>query len=141
MYMDMSHVLTTLKSAGLRATPQRIALLNVLGAARSPLSVEQIHKLLQPHKVDTVTIYRSLERFVSVGIARRAHIGGDHAHFELHDEHDHHHLVCLSCGKTEDFTGCHIETLSARALRGSTSFTSVTEHSLELFGMCNSCSR
>ena len=131
----------TLRSAGLRATQPRIAMLGKLGTARSPLSADELHRSLGRSGMDRVTVYRTLESFKRVGIVREIDLKRGYALFELRDEHDHHHLVCVSCGKTEDFTGCNIDSLAKRALRNSSSFTSISEHSLELFGVCVTCTR
>ncbi len=132
-------VATLLRSASLRATNHRIAVLTQMNTAHTPLSVEEIHSALKHTSIDRVTIYRTLQSFATAHLVREVDLKRGHVLYELYDDHDHHHLVCTTCGKTEDFTGCDIESLASRALRYSKSFTSITEHSLELFGTCTSC--
>ncbi len=132
---------STLRNASLRATVPRIAVLNRLQAADLPVSVDDLYRTLRAKKIDRVTIYRTLQSFAEAHLVRAVDLKRGHMLYELHDEHDHHHLVCVSCGLTEDFTGCNFDELSSQALKKSRSFTSVSEHSLELFGTCTSCTK
>ncbi|MBP9757790.1 MAG: transcriptional repressor [Candidatus Pacebacteria bacterium] len=136
-----SDIRDRLRSAGLRATTPRLSILKTLNNATRPLSVDEIFRSLSRTGLDRVTVYRTLEHFKRGGIVRDVDLKKISRSYELRDENDHHHIVCISCGKTEDFTGCDIETLASRALKNSRSFTSVTEHSLELFGTCTTCVR
>lgn len=137
--MDNISIANRLRTCGLRATQPRTTLLKKLDSAAQPLSVDEIFRSLSHTPIDRVTIYRTLEHFMQAGLVREIDLKRGHMLYELHDDHDHHHLVCITCGKTEDFTGCEIETLVSRALQNSKSFASISEHSLELFGTCTSC--
>lgn len=137
--MDNAAIQTRLRSAGLRATRPRIVILQKLGAATSPLSVDEIFRSLSRSPIDRVTIYRTLEHFIRVRLVRAVDLKRDAKLYELQDEHDHHHLVCVDCGTTEDFTGCNIETIAQKALKKSSHFAAISDHSLELFGRCNAC--
>jgi Fur family ferric uptake transcriptional regulator len=129
-----------LKQAGQRATPARLAILDALAASLVPLGPKEIAAKLKV-KPDPVTVYRVLESLVRIGAVRRVDLRHDHADYELTDRGDHHHLVCLSCGRIEDFEGCGGDELAKKALKRSKHFASVSEHAVELFGRCKSCAK
>ena len=128
-----------LKSAGYKVTPARLALMEIFYTAQGPLGVHGIEKRLKT-KINQTTVYRTIEQFIAAGIVREVEdLGHGHAHFELNRGDDHHHLVCVSCGKIEDIQEAHSTALEAKALAKSKSFTKVTSHSVEFFGLCKKC--
>lgn len=131
---------TRLNTAGLKATPSRIALLSLLEKNHKPLSIREIIKKLN-QKVDLATVYRMLESFKKAGLARQVDLQQDFAYFEIADEHDHHHIVCRTCGKIEDFLGCDFKKMAQKALKQTAKFSSIDQHSFEMFGTCNSCTK
>jgi len=129
-----------LNAAGFRTTKPRVLLLELLQKSHAPLSIHDIVAKLRSNDIDKVTIYRSIEAFVRTGIVREIDFQGQFARYELPDaEHDHHHIVCTKCHKIEDFVGCDIEHVEKNALRTSHSFSQITGHSFDLYGLCNSC--
>jgi Fur family ferric uptake transcriptional regulator len=95
-----------LKGKGLRKTPVRVGVVEVLGRAGRPMSVPQILGKLR--NVDSVTVYRTLNTFVGKGLVHR--IRGDDRSWmyalgsnktQRHAEHKHPHFVCEGCGKVE----------------------------------------
>jgi Fe2+ or Zn2+ uptake regulation protein len=137
----MSDALQQLKQslmhANLKVTPARLAVLEVLLSASKPLSPESIANQIKD--VDKATVYRNLQTLKDAGILRQVNLEHDHTHYELAND-DHHHLVCRKCGKVEDFSGCFSEEIIKQALKQSNHFSSVQDHSIELFGICDSCS-
>lgn len=132
----------TLRTAGHRATSARLAILEVLERASQPLSTQRIYQAIRKDSgADQATVYRSLELLEASGIVRQVDLRHGHAHYELADQNDHHHLVCLHCGRIEDFEGCGVRDMVKKTLRQSKQFASVQEHSFELFGVCKSCTR
>lgn len=129
---------TALRAAGFRGTPGRLAILRVLKNAKEPLTIREVKKAL-PVRIDQVTVYRILHALTGGGLIRRVDLQHRHAHYELADAADHHHLICTSCGAIEDFSGCDFEDIARDALRTSKKFTEITQHSLELFGVCKKC--
>ncbi|OGY90591.1 MAG: hypothetical protein A2677_03055 [Candidatus Komeilibacteria bacterium RIFCSPHIGHO2_01_FULL_52_14] len=87
------------------------------------------------------TIYRSLRNLHAAGILRHVDFQHRHAHYELNDPKDHHHFTCTNCGKMVNFENCDVTKLISRVLRRTPSFSKVTEHSLELFGLCAQCAK
>ena len=137
--MDISHK-ETLKKAGFRATKPRLLLLSLLENAHTPLSILEIADALRKKGVDKVTVYRVTETFTASGIVREVNLQGERPRYELTDiVHDHHHIVCIKCKKLEDFIGCDAETIADKALKQSHSFSRITAHSFDLYGLCNAC--
>ena len=130
---------TILMGAGFRATKPRLLLLKLLEKSHIPLSIHDIVLKLQ-NDVDQVTVYRSIESFTHTGIVREVDFQGQLARYEILDlEHDHHHIVCTKCHKIEDFVGCDVERVEKTALRQSHSFSRITGHSFDLYGLCKTC--
>lgn len=130
-----------LHGTGFKATPSRIELLRVLTDAKQPFTVEEIISRLKQSTPDQATVYRALKELKEAQIIRQVDFQHGHAHYELSDKKDHHHLICMECEEVEDFTGCAIKSISKLALQQSKEFKTITEHSLELFGICKSCSK
>lgn len=125
-----------LRTASLRATRQRLALLSALLRAKSPQSVEEITTNAKG-AFDTATAYRILDAFVLAGIAQRIELAQGRALYEVAGEH-HHHIVCTTCGRIEDIQVCLPDT-AYRALLKQTTFTTIDTHTLEYFGVCAKC--
>lgn len=132
---------STLRAAGHKATPARVAILRTLAAAKRPMNITAMRNSLGEIRTDQATVYRSLEALEASGLIRRVDLRHGHAHYELVGQDDHHHLVCLVCGLVEDFTGCGIDAVIKKTLRQSKQFANVDEHALELFGLCKTCAK
>lgn len=129
---------TVLRGAGFKATPRRLALLKILSNSHKPLTVEEIFDI--GIDADHATIYRSLRDLKKANIVRQVDLQHRHAHYELANS-DHHHLVCIKCGRVEDFSNSSTQPLIRSALRQSKKFQTVTQLSLEFFGICKACAR
>lgn len=130
-----------LHSAGYKATPKRVGLLQVLMRSSEPLTVLQIVSKMRP-AMNEVTAYRALEALTNTGLVRRVDLAHGHAHFELNVlKKHHHHLVCTNCGAIEDVEVCDIDVLKKRVLKRSAKFGSIYSHNLEFFGLCKKCSK
>ena len=130
-----------LKERRLKATPIRLALLHVLEAMHEPLGIhELIDQLPKGIKADKVTVYRAIEAFIETGLVRQVNMRHGHTDYEFALVPDHHHLVCTSCGRMEEFEECDIEHISKTVLRKHPNFVSIQDHALELFGLCKKCS-
>ncbi len=94
---------------GKRLTPQRLKVLHLFESIGSGnhLSAEEVHhQLVESHsKVSLATIYRTLRLLVEMGLLHQLELSENGHRFELaNDDHpDHHHLVCIRCGRTEEF--------------------------------------
>lgn len=126
----------TLKENKLKVTPGRLELLDVFEHAKKPLSVKDVSEKLP--KADKVTLYRNVESLENLGLLKQVRFSDTESLYELTSLGHHHHLVCKNCGKVSDVEGCKVS-INAALLHG-TGFSKITEHSLEFFGICNSCS-
>lgn len=128
-----------LRDIGHKATPSRMAILEVLEQGRKPLSVPNISEKL-PLPVDQVTIYRTLDAFVEAGIVERVDLKHSHAHYELAlGTAHHHHIVCEDCGTVEDIPDPYPKSVEKGVLKNSKNFREIFSHSLEFFGQCKKC--
>lgn len=131
---------TTLREAGFRATPGRIAFLELLKKARKPLSIQDVLEKLKDKSVDQATVYRIVEALRAKGIVQYVNMEHGHAHFELASPTHHHHAICENCGKVVDISKCNIKHLEDEVLAIS-NFAQLNRHSLEFFGLCKTCGK
>lgn len=129
-----------LRQAGFRATPGRIAFLEILYSAAKPLSVQDILKALKRDTIDQATAYRIVEALRSKGVIHYVNMEHGHVHFELATSKHHHHAICESCGEIVDISECDIPRLEKEVLK-STGFKQLKHHALEFFGICQKCSK
>ncbi|HEX2280341.1 MAG TPA: Fur family transcriptional regulator [Thermomicrobiales bacterium] len=138
---SIDQALTLLQDRGYRLTaPRRTIVENVL-AFEHAFSADDLVK-----KVDEVdpgvgraTVFRTLDVLVHTGLLDRLH-GPDGCHSYVHgmgsDMH-YHHLVCSSCGVVVPFEGCTVDDMLAD-LQRNTNFE-ISNHMLEVFGLCETC--
>ncbi len=127
-----------LKSTGLKATVPRLKILEVFqrGAQRHMTAEDVFRVLLQEHSdVGLATVYRVLTQFEQAGILSKSHFESGKAVYELHDGQHHDHLVCMDCGKVEEFYDAEIEKRQ-NAVAKSKGFT-IVDHALSLYASCN----
>lgn len=132
---DFRHAL---RKSGYKATPSRLAILEVFRGASKPLSAQGIIDLL-PRDINQATIYRTLKSLKEKGIIVPIDLRHNHAHYELANLAKHHHLICIRCGRVEDIHRCGIEETYPKMLRASKHFSRITEHALEFYGVCKKC--
>src|SRR3954454_795142 len=132
--MTTSH---DLKSAGLKATVPRLKIINLFETSKvRHLTAEDVYKILLGEGLDIglATVYRVLTQFEQAGILQRHHFESDKAVFELNEGHHHDHLVCMQCGRVEEFYDPEIEKRQAKIAR-ERGFA-IREHSLYLYAEC-----
>jgi len=97
-----------LKSAKLYCTAGRVAVLRILLRANKPLRQDEIARRLGKKRFDKVTIYRTLESLLEVGLVHKAFLDERARHFELarncSETQCHPHFTCTSCGNTHCLT-------------------------------------
>lgn len=124
------------------ATPKRIALLRSLALYKSPVSVAGLLKSVQKDvEIDLVTMYRNLTLMSTVGIVKELHLQKGVSLYEYNKGDHHHHFICKGCGYMEDIHECLSLAITEKALKNTKHFSSVSDHSFELFGTCNTCSK
>ncbi len=126
-----------IKSSGLKATAPRIKILEVFQRTRlRHMTAEDVYKALLGEGADVglATVYRVLTQFEQAGILRRSSFESGKSVYELNEGQHHDHLVCLTCGRVEEFFDAQIEQRQ-RDIAGQRGFT-LQEHSLALYASC-----
>lgn len=126
-----------LKSVGLKATLPRLKILSLFETSdQRHLSAEDIYRvLLNEHEdVGLATVYRVLTQFEQAGLLIRHHFESGKSVFELNQGGHHDHLVCLQCGRVEEFFDSEIEKRQEKIAK-ERGFT-IREHSLYLYVDC-----
>ena len=127
-----------LKSTGLKATLPRLKILEVFERARQRhMAAEDVYRALMAEGSDIglATVYRVLMQFEQAGLLTRSNFESGKAVFELNQGEHHDHLVCLTCGRVEEFFDPDIEQRQ-RAVAQARGFT-LQEHSLALYAVCD----
>ena len=129
-----------LKKAGLKITHPRVKILQILeNCEKRHISAEEVYKLLlaADEDVGLATVYRVLTQFETAEIVTRHHFEGGHSVFELESGIHHDHLVCVTCGKVDEF---HDEIIEQRQVQlAEDKGYILTDHSLYLYGKCPNC--
>jgi Fur family ferric uptake transcriptional regulator len=126
-----------LKTIGLKATAPRLKILNLFEhSAVRHLTAEDVYRLLLNEGLDVglATVYRVLTQFEQAGLLTRHHFESGKAVFELNQGHHHDHLVCIDCGRVEEFLDPEIESRQNRIAK-ERGFT-IREHALYLYAEC-----
>ena len=126
-----------LKSSGLKATLPRLKILEVFQrATQRHMTAEDVFKVLLTEGADVglATVYRVLMQFEQAGLLTRSNFESGKAVFELNEGQHHDHLVCLTCGRVEEFFDAEIEQRQ-RAIATERGFA-LQEHSLSLYATC-----
>lgn len=131
---------TDLKKAGLKVTLPRLKILEILEASEQRHhSAEDIYRALLDggEDIGMATVYRVLTQFEQAGLVTRHNFEEGRSVFELDDGGHHDHMVCVSCGKVEEFLD---ETIERRQheIAKERGFE-LQDHSLNLFGRCKDC--
>ena len=127
-----------LKSSGLKATLPRIKILEVFQqAAQRHMPAEEVYKILlnEGSDIGLATVYRVLMQFEQAGLLSRNHFEAGKAVFELNEGQHHDHLVCVHCGRVEEFYDAEIERRQQQIAeeRG----YKLQDHALSLYVVCN----
>jgi len=137
--LDAQQIARTLAARGLRLTRQRRAVLDAVAGAASSVSPLQVYDAARTEcpELGLTTVYRTLELLSEIGALRRVH-GLDRCEAFVPAEAAHGHtVVCGGCGRVTEFTDCDMHTVVAAAGR-QTGYV-ITEHFLQLSGVCAAC--
>lgn len=132
--MDMNQ---DLKNVGLKATAPRMKVLRLfVSDAGHHMSAEEVYKklLAEGEEIGLATIYRVLTQFQHAGLLSRSHFESGKAIYELNQGEHHDHLVCLQCGRVEEFVDPVIEKRQ-KEIASERGFD-VQEHALSLYVNC-----
>jgi Fur family ferric uptake transcriptional regulator len=126
-----------LKTMGLKVTGPRLKILNLFEQTeRRHLTAEDVYRQLITENIDVglATVYRVLTQFEHAGLLIRHHFDNDKAVYELNRGGHHDHLLCLECGRVEEFYDPEIEKRQ-HAIAAERGFK-LTEHALHLYVEC-----
>jgi len=129
-----------IKKAGLKVTLPRIKILEIMEKSETRhLSAEDVYKHLleEGEEVGLATVYRVLTQFEAADLVTRHHFDEGHSVFELNHGAHHDHIVCVKCGKVEEFVD---ETIEQRQkdIAKKAGFE-ITDHCLYIYGVCEAC--
>lgn len=126
-----------LKSTGLKATVPRLKILEIFQQSRRRhMTAEDVFRVLLENRSDIglATVYRVLAQFEHADILSRSHFESGKAVYELNQGQHHDHLLCLDCGKVEEFYDAEIEKRQ-QAVAKTKGFT-IADHALSLYAHC-----
>ncbi len=94
-----------LKITGMRATNQRALLLELIRQGEGHLDADELYRRAREkqHQLSLSTVYRTLRLFKKLGLVEETHFDEAHHHYEAKPSTEHHHLVCLGCGRVIEF--------------------------------------
>jgi Fe2+ or Zn2+ uptake regulation protein len=132
---------TALKSAGLRMTSQRALILDIISQGNEHLDADEVHRLARERQpsLSLSTVYRNLRTLKSLGLIEELHFDESHHHYEAKPSVDHHHLVCLGCGKIVEF-GCQLSQKMKQEIANKSGFE-ISNVEVHMTGYCAQCRR
>jgi Fe2+ or Zn2+ uptake regulation protein len=127
-----------LRAQGFRLTPQRLGILNILHQSGEHLTPTEIYQKAQKALpgLTEATVYRTLNFLTEQELVLAAHIGSGQLVYQI-AEHDHDHLICRACGRTEEIDHAALEILYAQ-FEASTGYRINSVHQT-FFGLCPDC--
>ncbi len=129
-----------LRNAGLKVTLPRVKILEILERSdQRHMSAEDMYKALldSGEDIGLATVYRVMTQFETAGLVTRHHFEGGHSVFELNQGNHHDHIVCVKCGRVDEFMDSEIEKCQKQIAIAKG--YEITDHSLYLYGICGNC--
>lgn len=129
-----------LKRAGLKATLPRIKILEFLESTQMRhMSAEDVYKAMleSGEEIGLATVYRVLTQFEHAGLVTRHHFEGGNSVFELNEGKHHDHILCVRCGRVDEFIDEVIEERQKSIAREKG--YDMTDHALYIYGICQQC--
>ena len=139
MILDLVEISRALRSRGYKLTAARRAVVDVVAGMHETLSPAEIYERARQRyaRIGLVTVYRTLDILVEVGVVRRIHLEDNcHCYAPAQAAHGH-HLICSSCNQVIEFDECGLEEVLKRMARR-TGFR-IEGHWLQVFGLCPNC--
>lgn len=134
-----SSLVEALRQRGMRVTPQRAIIFEAIENLEGHITAEEIFQAVQkinPY-ISLATVYRTLELLQELNLINQTNFGRSQTYFALKDHGPHHHLVCIECGKIEEFEDELFEPVRA-TLKEQFGFQAHTDH-MSIFGLCKKC--
>ena len=129
------------KQKGLKYTEQREIVLSLLIHAEDHLSAEEVYNEIKSKHTDSnigiATVYRALSFLEEVDLITSITFGSDGKKYESNAKSHHDHLICTECGKIVEFVDDEIEKRQERIAKKNK--FKITNHSMQLYGICEDC--
>lgn len=129
-----------IKKAGLKVTLPRVKILEILERAENRhVTAEDVYKVLldDGEEIGLATVYRVLTQFETAGLVTRHRFEGGHSVFELNQGGHHDHILCVRCGRVDEFVDPAIEERQ-QAIAERAGYE-ITDHCLYIYGICGKC--
>lgn len=131
-----------IRNVGLKVTVPRVKILQMLESrsdVERHLSAEEVYKTLlqEGEEIGLATVYRVLTQFEAAGLVKRHHFEGGNSVFELNRGVHHDHILCVKCGRVDEFADEVIESRQ-KAIAAGLNYE-LTDHCLYLYGICSDC--
>jgi len=130
-----------LNVTGLRVTSQRALILEIIRHGQGHLDADEIYRQArdkQP-RLSLSTVYRTLQVLKKLGLVEELHFDETHHHYEVKPSSEHHHLVCLGCGKVVEFK-CPLSPRMKVNIAREKGFE-ITGTEIRMTGYCSKCRR
>lgn len=140
---EMEKLKQQLKVEGYKLTPQRRAVLDaIISNEGKHLSTEEIYDIVKAEcpEIGLATVYRTLQLLEKMDVVYKMNFDDGCNRYELahnDEDHQHHHLVCVSCGSVEEVEDDLLDSIEEK-IEGKYSFK-ITNHNVKFFGYCTKC--
>lgn len=132
---DLDLIVQRLELRGHRITASRRRVLEAVVAAPAHFTVDDVLRLAP--NVGRATVFRTMKLLQDLNVVCRVLMEDGSLHYRLSTRGHHHHLVCRSCGRVEDFATCDVSSLVEEVARNTE--YQIEGHWLEVYGRCASC--
>jgi Fe2+ or Zn2+ uptake regulation protein len=128
-----------MSGTGGRVTEQRALILEIIKRGGSHLDADEIYRRarLEKPRLSLSTVYRTLQALKHIGLIDEIHLDDSHHHYEIKPRAEHHHLICLGCGRVIEFRyplTSHVQAKVAEARE-----FEITGAEVRLTGYCAQC--
>ena len=129
----------TLTTAGMRVTTQRALILEIIRRGKGHLDADEIYRRAREKepRLSLSTVYRTLQTLKELGLIEELHFDETHHHYEVKPSTEHHHLVCLGCGKIVEFS-CPLTRYMKRSVAEAKDFE-IVDSEVRMSGYCPKC--
>jgi len=131
----------TLNVTGLRITSQRALILEIIQRGQGHLDADEVYRRARERqpRLSLSTVYRTLRTLKKMGLVEEVHFDEAHHHYEIKPSTEHHHLVCLGCGKVVEFE-CPLSQKMKDDVSREKGFE-ITDAEVRMRGYCPECRR
>jgi len=130
-----------LSTAGKRFTPQRALIMDIIRQGEGHLDADEIYRRARERgsRLSLSTVYRTLQVMKELNMVEELHFDENHHHYEVKPSAEHHHLVCLGCGRVIEFNYPLSRYLKSKVPEAK-DFT-IDETRVQVTGYCAQCAR